>query len=61
MVVDADPGIPSHVSGKQDGGPALLGSWYGHRRQLLGCAYFDKVNCIAASWRKSISSNDVTK
>ena len=30
MVLDLDPGILSHVSGKQDGRLALLGSWYDH-------------------------------
>lgn len=30
MVLDLDPGIPSHVSGKQDGRLALLGSRYDH-------------------------------
>ena len=48
MILDVDPGIPSHVNGKQDGRPALLGSWYDHGLQLLGCAYFDTVMCVIA-------------
>ena len=54
MVLDLDPGIPSHVSGKQHGGLALLGSWYDHGFQLLGCAYFEKMICVIAFWDERV-------
>lgn len=48
MILDVDSRSPSHVSGKQDGRPALLGSRYDHGLQLLGCADFNTVMGVIA-------------
>lgn len=48
VILGVDSRIPSHVSGKQDGRPALLGSWYDHGLHLLGCADVNTVMCVIA-------------